>query len=78
VRVRSTVGAGDATLAGFLAGGGHGRPALVTALAYGAAAVALRGTAMPRPADLDPAAVAVTDDLQLDRPLGHNPGGTER
>ena len=73
-RVLSTVGAGDATLAGFLAGGGRGRPALVTALAYGAAAVALPGTAMPRPADLDPAAVVVTDDLDLDRTLG----GTER
>ncbi len=72
-QVRSTVGAGDATLAGFLAGGGRGRTALVTALAYGAAAVALPGTAMPRPADLDPAAVVVTDDLDLDRAVG----GTE-
>ena len=52
----------------------RGRPALVTALAYGAAAVALPGTAMPRPADLDPAAVVVTDDLDSDRALG----GTER
>lgn len=72
--VRSTVGAGDSALAGFLAGGGRGRPALVTALAYGAAAVTLPGTAMPRPADLDKAAVVVTDDLDLDRALG----GTER
>jgi 1-phosphofructokinase len=69
VRVRSTVGAGDATLAGFLAGGGRGRQALVTALAYGTAAVGLPGSAMPRPVDLDPVAVVVTEDLDLDRAL---------
>ena len=47
VRVRSTVGAGDSTLAGFLAGGGRGRTALVTAIAYGTAAVQLPGSVMP-------------------------------
>ncbi|WP_214366914.1 1-phosphofructokinase [Pseudonocardia sp. H11422] len=73
VRVRSTVGAGDATLAGFLAGGGRGRPALVTALAYGTAAVSLPGSVMPRPTDLDAGAVTVTDNLDLDRPLGGTP-----
>ena len=69
VRVRSTVGAGDSTLAGYLAGGGHGRSALVMAIAYGNAAVQLPGSVMPRPADLDPDAVVVTDNPDLDRPL---------
>jgi 1-phosphofructokinase len=69
VRVRSTVGAGDATLAGYLAGGGRGRPALVTAIAYGTAAVQLPGSIMPRPTDLDLDAVVVTDTPDLDRAL---------
>lgn len=69
VRVRSTVGAGDSTLAGYLAGGGRGRSALVTAIAYGTAAVQLPGSVMPRPTDLDPDAVVVTDNPDLDRPL---------
>jgi len=69
VRVRSTVGAGDSTLAGFLAGGGTGRSALVTAIAYGTAAVQLPGSVMPRPSDLAPDAVEITDSPDLDRPL---------
>jgi 1-phosphofructokinase len=69
VRVRSTVGAGDSTLAGFLAGGGRGRSALVTAIAYGTAAVQLPGSVMPRPSDLNPDAVVVTDTPDLDRAL---------
>jgi 1-phosphofructokinase len=69
VRVRSTVGAGDATLAGYLAGGGRGRSALVTAIAYGTAAVQQPGSVMPRPGDLDPDAVVVTDSPDLDRAL---------
>jgi 1-phosphofructokinase len=68
-QVRSTVGAGDATLAGYLAGGGAGREALVNALAYGTAAVGLPGSVMPRPSDLDRAAVTITDRPDLDRPL---------
>jgi 1-phosphofructokinase len=67
--VRSTVGAGDATLAGFLAGGGRGREALAEALAWGAAAVGLPGTRMPGPADIDRAAVRITDDPDLTRPI---------
>ncbi|MFC5908240.1 1-phosphofructokinase [Streptacidiphilus monticola] len=67
--VRSDVGAGDASLAGFLAAGGSGPEALASALAHGAAAVQLPGSAMPTPADLDPAAVTVTADLPLDRVL---------
>ncbi|QGK69809.1 1-phosphofructokinase [Allosaccharopolyspora coralli] len=50
--VRSTVGAGDAMLAGFLLGGGTGLAALRTAVAYGAAAVGLPGSRMPWPEHL--------------------------
>ncbi|MCX4692777.1 1-phosphofructokinase [Streptomyces sp. NBC_01408] len=63
--VRSTVGAGDAALAGFLIAGGSGAPALASALAHGAAAVQLPGTAMPIPSELRPDAVHVTQDLPL-------------
>ena len=64
-RPRSSVGAGDALLAGFIAAGGAdqrktdtnqhdgvGRDALAEALAWGAAAVSLPGSRMPGPADL--------------------------
>lgn len=51
-RPRSTVGAGDALLAGFLAAGARGPDALAEALAWGAAAVSLPGSRMPGPADL--------------------------
>ncbi|MFD7164152.1 1-phosphofructokinase [Streptomyces violascens] len=67
--VRSNVGAGDASLAGFLAAGGEGPRALAAAVAHGAAAVQLPGSVMPAPGDLDPAAVTVTDAVPLDRPL---------
>jgi 1-phosphofructokinase len=49
---RSSVGAGDALLAGFLAAGARGSGALAEALAWGAAAVSLPGSRMPGPADL--------------------------
>ncbi|WP_248960225.1 1-phosphofructokinase [Sphaerisporangium perillae] len=49
---RSTVGAGDAMLAGFLAAGARGEAALVEALAWASAAVALPGSRMPSPADI--------------------------
>ncbi|WP_156727056.1 1-phosphofructokinase [Streptomyces apocyni] len=67
--VRSNVGAGDASLAGFLVAGGAGVDALASAVAHGAAAVRLPGSAMPAPADLDPSAVTVTADVPLDRVL---------
>ncbi|GAA3488973.1 1-phosphofructokinase [Streptomyces cremeus] len=67
--VRSNVGAGDASLAGFLAAGGEGPEALAAAVAHGAAAVRLPGSVMPTPSDLDPAAVTVTADVPLDRVL---------
>jgi 1-phosphofructokinase len=53
----SSVGAGDAMLAGFLAGGGKGADALLEALAWGAAAVLQPGSGMPSPPDIDRAAV---------------------
>ncbi|MFJ9819935.1 1-phosphofructokinase [Streptomyces sp. NPDC101151] len=67
--VRSNVGAGDSSLAGFLIAGGSGPEALASAVAHGAAAVQLPGSVMPAPADLDPAAVTVTADIPVDREL---------
>lgn len=66
----SSVGAGDATLAGYLSAADAGpADALRTAVAFGAAAVQLPGTSMPGPDDLHPELVRVTDQLDLDRPL---------
>ncbi|GAA3875030.1 1-phosphofructokinase [Streptomyces sedi] len=73
--VRSDVGAGDASLAGFLAAGGRGPSALAAAVAHGAAAVGLPGSAMPTAADLAPSAVVTTADVPLDRPLTAGRGG---
>jgi 1-phosphofructokinase len=69
VSPRSSVGAGDAMLAGFLAAGGAGTNALAEALAWGAAAVSLPGSRMPAPADLDRGAVRIHPRLDADRPL---------
>jgi 1-phosphofructokinase len=55
----STVGAGDAMLAGYLAGGVTGSDPLIEALSWGAAAVRLPGSRMPGPADVDRASVRV-------------------
>ncbi|MGI5394410.1 1-phosphofructokinase [Streptomyces sp. CA-251251] len=67
--VRSNVGAGDSSLAGFLVAGGAGPDALASAVAHGAAAVRLPGSVMPAPADLDPGAVTVTAEVPVDRAL---------
>ncbi|GGM04130.1 1-phosphofructokinase [Streptomyces fumigatiscleroticus] len=67
--VRSNVGAGDASLAGFLTAGGAGPRALASAVAHGAAAVQLPGSVMPTPGDLDPAAVTVMAEVPVDRVL---------
>jgi 1-phosphofructokinase len=64
---RSTVGAGDALLAGFLAGGAHGPDALAHGLAWAAAAVGLPGSRMPGPADIRHDTVTIRP--QLTRPL---------
>lgn len=67
IAVRSTVGAGDSTLAGFLAAGGEGPDALRQAVAYGAAACRLPGSGTPGPADirLDDVELAPTPDVTL-------------
>jgi 1-phosphofructokinase len=63
ITVRSTVGAGDSSLAGYLlADLADAPPAerLRTAVAYGAASASLPGSAVPTPAQVDVAAVRVT------------------
>ncbi|GAA3752769.1 hexose kinase [Microbacterium kribbense] len=66
IQVRSTVGAGDSALAGYLLAETAGRPpeqCVVSATRHGAAAASLPGTRVPRPQDLP------TDDL----PVQHFP-----
>jgi 1-phosphofructokinase len=66
ITVRSTVGAGDSSLAGYVLADLAGLdPAgrLRTAVAYGAASASLPGSAVPTPAQADPAAVTVTPGL---------------
>ena len=61
--VRSTVGAGDCSLAGYLLADLAGAPPaerLRSAVAYGAASASLPGSAVPTPAQVDVAAVRVT------------------
>jgi 1-phosphofructokinase len=82
-RPRSTVGAGDALLAGFLSrfvpatgtatSPDAARRALATAVAWGAAATSLPGSRMPGPDDV--AAVAVTrhDHIDVSRTLEGEP-----
>ena len=69
VEVRSTVGAGDSMLAGFLAGGGRGPEALASGLTWAAAAVSLPGTTIPGPDDLRPSSTHVTTEFDPNRPL---------
>ncbi|WP_245558064.1 PfkB family carbohydrate kinase, partial [Nocardia thailandica] len=60
---RSTVGAGDSALAGYLladVAGAAPADRLRAAVAYGSAATALPGTELPGPAHPDLAAVTVT------------------
>jgi 1-phosphofructokinase len=69
---RSTVGAGDCLLAGFLAtrsAGGTGREALATALRWAAAAVELPGSAVPGPADVARRRPRLTDEIDRQRAL---------
>jgi 1-phosphofructokinase len=68
-RGRSAVGAGDAMLAGYLAGGVTGGDALIEALSWGAAAVRLPGSRMPGPGDVDRASVRVHASVDLTRAL---------
>jgi 1-phosphofructokinase len=66
---KSTVGAGDALLAGFLAAGARGADALAEGLAWGAAAVSLPGSRMPGPDDLIRNTVRLHPRPDLVRPL---------
>ncbi|WP_207456808.1 1-phosphofructokinase [Desertivibrio insolitus] len=70
---RSTVGAGDCFLAGFLARFSRDEAdepaALLEALAWGAAAATLPGSAVPGPDDLDYTNVQLVRQPDLDRPL---------
>ena len=63
IAVRSTVGAGDCSLAGYLLADLAGAPPaerLRNAVAYGAASASLPGSAVPTPAQVDGPAVRVT------------------
>jgi 1-phosphofructokinase len=66
---RSTVGAGDALLAGFLAAGARGSAALAEGLAWGAAAVSLPASRMPCPADIRREGVHIHTRPDLGRSL---------
>lgn len=66
---RSSVGAGDALLAGFLAAGAMGPDALAEAVAWGAAAVSLSGSQMPGPADVHRTSVHIHRRPDPARPL---------
>ncbi|RCV53174.1 1-phosphofructokinase [Marinitenerispora sediminis] len=59
VTPRSTVGAGDCTLAGYLYADSEAPERLRRAVAWGTAAVALPGTTVPGPDDIDESAVEV-------------------
>lgn len=69
--IRNTVGAGDALLAGFLAGGAKGPAALQNALAWARAAVRSTDTVGPRCTDEDRAAVTMAVSVPLDMSVGH-------
>jgi 1-phosphofructokinase len=62
---RSTVGAGDALLAGYLAAGADGPGALAEAVAWGSAAAALPGSRMPGPGDISHTGIRITDLTDL-------------
>jgi 1-phosphofructokinase len=64
ITLRSTVGAGDSTVAGYVLAHTRDLSApdrLRLAVAYGSAAASLAGTALPRPEQLNTTAVTVTD-----------------
>jgi 1-phosphofructokinase len=63
------VGAGDALLAGYLAAGAAGADALAEGLAWAGAAVALPGSRMPHPSQIDRTTVRLHESTNFDRPL---------
>lgn len=66
---RSTVGAGDSLLAGFLFAAGDREAALIEAVAWGAAATRLPGSRGPTPGDLDREAVSLHTEFDMERKL---------
>jgi 1-phosphofructokinase len=68
----STVGAGDALLAGFLAAGARGSGALIEAMAWARAAVGLPGSQMPGPHDVG------REGIRVVRDPGAGPAGAVR
>jgi 1-phosphofructokinase len=68
-QVQSAVGAGDALLAGFLAGGGDGARALESALAFAAAALRQPGTLMPGAEAVARSRVHIHERIDSDRRL---------
>lgn len=68
--IRNTVGAGDALLAGFLAGGAKGPTALRNALAWARAAVRSTDTVGPPCTAEDQAAVTMSADVPLEMSVG--------
>jgi 1-phosphofructokinase len=67
--VQSDVGAGDSMLAGFLAHHDDPPKALMTAVAWGAAACQLPGSRLPSPDDVDLSVVMLSDDPDPNLPL---------
>lgn len=62
IPVRSTVGAGDSSVAGYIlaaVAGASPERRLATAVAHGSAAAGLAGTTLPKPGDVDPDAVVI-------------------
>jgi 1-phosphofructokinase len=76
ITVRSTVGAGDSSLAGYLLADLAGAPPaerLRNAVAYGAASASLPGSAVPTPAQVDGPAVRVSVPSTSSTPASHIP-----
>ena len=68
-RVESAVGAGDATLAGFLAGGARGARGLESALAFAAAALRQTSTLMPGVEEVARGRVVIHQEVDAARRL---------
>lgn len=76
VELNNTVGAGDALLAGFLAGGARGGASLANALAWARAAVRSPLTLMSPLVEADQSAVLLHDTIQWERLLQDDEAAT--
>jgi 1-phosphofructokinase len=72
-RVRSTVGAGDALLAGYLAAGG-GETGLETGVAWATDSVGQPGTSLLAPAGAAAPVVLISEEFDTERALDDQPG----